>query len=475
MLGRWTIVNDVRAMIASRKPPLSQLRRSCLTAAVPATAAPATPTVLEYNAAEGRLDLELAHGCSPLTFNTSWLRHNCTHLTDANSGQKLGDVSMLEPPCTIENVSFDNEGSLRIKWEADGHVSEYTRKWLKNQMQPPPEAQMPTPYGLKTPKSLDFEFVTTTQQGLWQWLDMLRTDGICLLKNAGNKTGTVVKLANLISNPQVTMYGETFDVVSTKNPINVAYSNVGLALHQDLVYYESPPGLQFLHAIEFEPCVHGGESTLLDCAPLIEKFRADHPQHFATLCRIPTRFQKVHFDRDDPVDVVYHIPIITQNSSGKIIRFTWAPQFEGPLPATYDSADIAAYYSAYCALAKEINTSSDKLEFRLQIGDVITFNNRRVLHGRNAFSGEGNAQHSRHLQGTYVNIDDFRSKHRVLARLFASNPNTHDNDDNTNIHDNDDDNNTTHDTDNNTIDNDDNIDGDGAHTFPHVWNSDHLS
>ena len=41
-----------------------------------------------------------------------------------------------------------------------------------------------------------------------------------------------------------------FDVVSDPKPINVAYSNVKLGFHMDLIYYESAPGLQFLHALK---------------------------------------------------------------------------------------------------------------------------------------------------------------------------------------------------------------------------------
>jgi gamma-butyrobetaine dioxygenase len=36
------------------------------------------------------------------------------------------------------------------------------------------------------------------------------------------------------------------------DPINVAYSTLGLVMHQDLVYYESPPGLQLLHCMRFD-------------------------------------------------------------------------------------------------------------------------------------------------------------------------------------------------------------------------------
>ena len=45
---------------------------------------------------------------------------------------------------------------------------------------------------------------------------------------------------------------QTFDVISTPKPINVAYSTVGLDFHMDLMYYESPPGLQFLHCLRYK-------------------------------------------------------------------------------------------------------------------------------------------------------------------------------------------------------------------------------
>jgi hypothetical protein len=51
----------------------------------------------------------------------------------------------------------------------------------------------------------------------------------------------------------------------------------------------------------------------------------------------------------------------------------------------------------------------------LATGQVLTFNNRRMLHGREAFAHGG----ARHLQGVYVNIDEFKSKHRVLAASFG--------------------------------------------------------
>ena len=42
---------------------------------------------------------------------------------------------------------------------------------------------------------------------------------------------------------------QVFDVVTTEDPVNIAYSPVQLNFHMDLAYYEAPPGLQLLHCI----------------------------------------------------------------------------------------------------------------------------------------------------------------------------------------------------------------------------------
>ena len=90
------------------------------------------------------------------------------------------------------------------------------------------------------------------------------------------------------------------------------------------------------------------------------------------------------------------------------------------MPPQRVAADTAAYYAAYCALNAAIEGSDQLIEFRLRQGEVITFNNRRVLHGRQAFSSPDGRVPARHLQGIYVNIDDFRNKHLCLSMKHAN-------------------------------------------------------
>ena len=91
---------------------------------------------------------------------------------------------------------------------------------------------------------------------------------------------SILKLASLIGPVQSTMYGEMFDVKVEKNPSNVTHSSKGIPLHMDFLNYESPPGLQFLHCIEFDDNIIGGESMFLDLFEVTEEFREKHPKYF---------------------------------------------------------------------------------------------------------------------------------------------------------------------------------------------------
>ena len=57
-------------------------------------------------------------------------------------------------------------------------------------------------------------------------------------------------------------------------------------------YYESPPGLQLLHALRFDTSVVGGHSTFLDSHAIANELRIRDPEAFDVLTRVPATFQK---------------------------------------------------------------------------------------------------------------------------------------------------------------------------------------
>ena len=83
-----------------------------------------------------------------------------------------------------------------------------------------------------------------TDRGQYQLTKKISTNGYCIVRNCPTAKDSVQKVANCITPVIPSFYGNTFDVVSTENAINVAYTNVELPLHMDLIYMESAPGLQ---------------------------------------------------------------------------------------------------------------------------------------------------------------------------------------------------------------------------------------
>ncbi|PVD25636.1 hypothetical protein C0Q70_13295 [Pomacea canaliculata] len=278
----------------------------------------------------------------------------------------------------------------------------------------------PTPNNLKRElPEIQYDDFKNSSYGVYRWLKQVNESGICLMTGVPAEDDMVHKVAEHIGPISSTIYGKTFDVVSTPKPINVAYSSVALDFHMDLIYYESPPGIQFLHCLRFDDCVAGGESRFQDLFHTAERFRRNSSKHFEILTRIPATFQKIHYSRYHLAFVLFNL--VFQKTSVilylflnlfQIVGVNWSPSFEGPLAT--EEENVEPFYAAYEAFAKAIKNSTNILEYRLQPGDLISFNNRRILHARNGFELNGGM---RHLKGCYVNIDHFKSQVQVFSRL----------------------------------------------------------
>jgi gamma-butyrobetaine dioxygenase len=84
-----------------------------------------------------------------------------------------------------------------------------------------------------------------------------------------------------------------------------------------------------------------------------------------------------------------------------------------------DAADYYRAYATFASLIEQEAATNAMAVIPLEAGDVVTFNNRRMLHGRRAFfsktNGARNEQLGRRLRGCYVNIDEFKNRHAVLS------------------------------------------------------------
>ena len=72
-------------------------------------------------------------------------------------------------------------------------------------------------------------------------------------------------------------------MISQEQAINVAYTNVNLPYHMDLIYMESAPGLQYLLCRQNDKSVVGGTSILVDTFAVAEELKEKGLSRFQDL------------------------------------------------------------------------------------------------------------------------------------------------------------------------------------------------
>ena len=263
------------------------------------------------------------------------------------------------------------------------------------------------PKVLESGKLSVFEYkdVFSSKETRLDWLIRIYEDGCSLLRGVPCESGMVMEVAKHVYKVQPTCYDDMWNVLSSKEPTNLAYIEGALPLHQDLVFYESAPGIQCLHALRKDECVSGGESVLVDAIFAAEEFRKEHPAEFATLTTVPVNCCRIHYQREKPAHFTYQRPIISLGYNDEVIGVHWSSQGEGTPCLLHDK--VEDYYQARWTWASFLKNFPITQTFQLQSGDLIIFNNHRMLHSRKDFRLNGGI---RHLQGCYVNIDDFKSE-----------------------------------------------------------------
>jgi alpha-ketoglutarate-dependent taurine dioxygenase len=104
-------------------------------------------------------------------------------------------------------------------------------------------------------------------------------------------------------------------------------------------------------------------------------------------------------------------PLIQLSCSGEVSAVHYNSRSIAPL--RLGARDAARFYSAYRRFAVLLRNSNFHLQFRLRDGDLVVFDNQRILHGRTPFSS---AKYPRHLRGCYLTRDSVYSQAALLRR-----------------------------------------------------------
>jgi len=348
-------------------------------------------------------------------FHYIWLRDNChcQQCVSALTREQLFEI--CDVPLTIKPVkaALNAENRLVIEWDFAKHISEFLPGWLQShcysdiareRRQCKPQVWDKATIQENLPR-FAYHGVMQSDETLLNWLKDLHSYGISLIENVDTIPDTVAKVAQRISFIRHTNFGTLFDVRAKPEANSAAYTTLRLPLHTDLPTRELQPGLQFLHCLVNDAT--GGESILVDGFKIAQYMRDQHSEEYHALTHYPLSF----YNKDANSDYRFDAPVIATDSNGEITEIRIANFLRGPLAIAPEH--VLKLYAGYQLFIKLTRDKRFQFFHRLQAGELIVFDNRRVLHSRNAFNL---TQGGRHLQGCYVDTDELTSKIRVLER-----------------------------------------------------------
>ncbi|MDJ0823133.1 MAG: TauD/TfdA family dioxygenase [Paracoccaceae bacterium] len=240
------------------------------------------------------------------------------------------------------------------------------------------------------------------------WLHALRDYGVARLEALPNQDGLLMQIVEQIGPVRESNFGRMYTLEIKDDPDSNAFTSDALMQHIDMPTRECPHGLQFLFCRDNS--TSGGEGIYADAYRIAEDLRVEEPKHFAALCEINWTYN----NRAKTTSYKASGPVIELDAQGTITGIRYNTWLRAPLIASLADQDRA--YRSYRAFAARAQDPVYQMKFAYRPGDLVAFDNRRALHGRNGYDAAGG---TRFIEGIYADRDDLYSAIRALERKLS--------------------------------------------------------
>lgn len=351
-----------------------------------------------------------------------WLRENAVGAggTDLATREGLIDPAAHATECRVTTVEVTADGALEVDFGPDATVAQFHPGWLRHvaDRQHLPRSWLPelvswTTFSLAEPPTHCGDSVLADEWAFRDWLNDLVSHGIARLRGLPDDPDIALAIAAKIGAIRDTNFGPIWDVkadvqmAGSADTNSTANTNLRLGPHTDLPTRETPPGYQFLHCFANE--TQGGHSTMADGSAVVAALRHAHPEHYDAL----TTLRWVFFNRGPGIDHRWSGPLIDLGVEGSPLTIRAFYPVRG-FP-DMDPGDVPRAYAAMRCFSQLAAADRFSMRYPFEAGDMVGFDNRRILHGRDAFSTGG----ARHLRGIYIDHDEILSATRVANRRAA--------------------------------------------------------
>lgn len=202
---------------------------------------------------------------------------------------------------------------------------------------------------------------------------------------------------------QRTLFGEMWTFSDRMDHSDTAYTKDFLGPHTDNTYFNDASGLQILHCLYHDG--NDGETFLIDGFQVCERIRKNSPEVFKRLCTTMVPDEYIEEGKNHK----YVAPIIKTNPiTDKLEQIRYNLYDRAPMD-TLPMSEMRQFYKDLKELTREMENRENQWWFKLNPGTVMFFDNWRVLHARNGYTGK------RVMSGCYVSRTEYLSAARTMG------------------------------------------------------------
>jgi len=354
------------------------------------------------------------------------LRDNCTCVSCVHpiTMHKIRRYCMLDlnmRPKSVKcvDVVWNNTSEVHkvvvIDWNEDqSHKSHYELKWLweysfftstkaqQKQLQYKDTLIWEENESILELKFIDFFTEEGGQVTLGRALKAIAEQGILLIKDVPLDPKMLDSLGEKFGGIRETVYGRTWELKTTR-PIKSIALNTNLT--QELQFLDEPASLELIQCIE-NSCTkyeNPGEFIFADSYLAAEKFQESYPDMFDVLTKVPVTFKYVV----DGKVFQSRKRIICVDGDNDFVRLNYAPAFHSEIGLDNETAPL--FYEALSNLDAILHNDSLTRTVPMREGDMVIFDNLRILHGRKGFTTK---KGSFQFFGAFIGKDDFHAAYR---------------------------------------------------------------
>ena len=240
---------------------------------------------------------------------------------------------------------------------------------------------------------------TITNDGFKEFLEKLYKFGFVVIQNCKTEMSSVEKIANKIGYVRESIFGGLWSFESNNDMADSAYTQDELRPHTDSTYSNDAPGLQLLLCCHYKAT--GGESIMVDGFKIAEKIYKENKDLYTLLSEIEVTGQYI----GDGVFLEAKRPIFKLNSNKELVQVSFNNYDRAAF--RMDDEKTLKFYDAIREFDLIANNREYQWRHILKPGELLIFNNWRILHGRGSFKGD------RKMSGCYINKEDFDSSCRM--------------------------------------------------------------